>query len=155
MPPKMPAVTPLSTVLANADAALVAEQNATAESIDAAVARLAQERTAAQMQADATLKAEQAAREKALADQETLMRSARDVLPFLYAMQENFIVAVAGHTRESTAMGYAEFCLRAKISEALTEYALQVHSEKGVDAVAFTRLLAVKAGTTAGHKGEK
>ena len=70
-------------------------------------------------------------------------------------MQENFVAAVAQRTRGNSALGYAEFCLRNKMAEAMTEYVLQVHVEGEIDAAALVRSLSVQKQSALGHGGAK
>lgn len=71
------------------------------------------------------------------------VRVARAKLPFLYAMMENFVRETGAHVRGGNVLGYAETCLRATISEALTIYALQVYKEQAQDTAALVRSMTV------------
>ena len=61
-----------------------------------------------------------------MSDEDAIALSSK-ILPYLFSLQENFILALAQRTRGNNALGYAEFCLRNKMAEAMTEYVLQVH----------------------------
>lgn len=164
--PKLPAATPLTDVLANATAALKAEEGTAGQALyDAAARHLASvdisnaaygvEAAAVQIAGYDNEAHAPALPEPATSDDDAIVQSAGETLPYLFSLQENFILAVGEHTRGSKALGYAEFCLRNKMAEALTEYVLQVRTEEGVDAPALVRALTVLKQAAAGHKGEK
>ena len=150
-----PTQEPLSAVLARATSSLEADAKATAETVDQAVERL--RRTAQGAPNPAAPPAAPAAPAGAptpVSDEDAIALSSK-ILPYLFSLQENFILALAQRTRGSNALGYAEFCLRNKMAEAMTEYVLQVHVEGEIDAAALVRSLTVQKQAALGHGGAK
>lgn len=147
-----PTQEPLSAVLARATSSLEADAKATAETVDQAVERL--RRTAQGAPNPAAPPAAPAGAPTPVSDEDAIALSSK-ILPYLFSLQENFIVALAQRTRGSNALGYAEFCLRNKMAEAMTEYVLQVHVEGEVDAAALVRSLTVQKQAALGHGGAK
>ena len=147
-----PTQEPLSAVLARATSSLEADAKATAETVDEAVARL---RRAAQGTPNpAAPPAAPAGAPTPVSDEDAIALSSK-ILPYLFSLQENFILALAQRTRGNNALGYAEFCLRNKMAEAMTEYVLQVHVEGEIDAAALVRSLTVQKQAALGHGGAK
>ena len=136
-----PTQEPLSAVLARATSSLEADAKATAETVDQAVERL--RRTAQGAPNPAAPPAAPAGAPTPVSDEDAIALSSK-ILPYLFSLQENFILALAQRTRGSNALGYAEFCLRNKMAEAMTEYVLQVHVEGEIDAAALVRSLTVQ-----------
>ena len=91
---------------------------------------------------------------KAAAEKDQMVQTAGEALPYMFSLLENLILAVGRHTRQSGVLGYAEFCLRNKVAEALTEYALQVAMDKETDAAALVRAMTVLKDAAAGHASE-
>ena len=162
-----PTQEPLSAVLARATSSLEADAKATAETVDEAVARLRRTaqgapNPAAQPAAPAApagcaapaAPAAPAGAPVPVSDEDAIALSSK-ILPYLFSLQENFILALAQRTRGSNALGYAEFCLRNKMAEAMTEYVLQVHVEGEIDAAALVRSLSVQKQAALGHGGVK
>lgn len=147
-----PTQEPLSAVLARATSSLEADAKATAETVDQAVERL--RRTAHGAPNPAAPPAAPAGAPTPVSDEDAIALSSK-ILPYLFSLQENFIVALAQRTRGSNALGYAEFCLRNKMAEAMTEYVLQVHVEGEIDAAALVRSLTVQKQAALGHGGAK
>ena len=147
-----PTQEPLSAVLARATSSLEADAKATAETVDQAVERL--RRTAQGAPNPAAPPAAPAGAPTPVSDEDAIALSSK-ILPYLFSLQENFIVALAQRTRGSNALGYAEFCLRNKMAEAMTEYVLQVHVEGEIDAAALVRSLSVQKQAALGHGGAK
>jgi len=147
-----PTQEPMSAVLARATSSLEADAKATAETVDQAVERL--RRTAQGAPNPAAPPAAPAGAPTPVSDEDAIALSSK-ILPYLFSLQENFIVALAQRTRGSNALGYAEFCLRNKMAEAMTEYVLQVHVEGEVDAAALVRSLTVQKQAALGHGGAK
>lgn len=143
---------PLSAVLARATSSLEADAKATAETVDQAVERL--RRTAQGAPNPAAPPAAPAGAPTPVSDEDAIALSSK-ILPYLFSLQENFILALAQRTRGSNALGYAEFCLRNKMAEAMTEYVLQVHVEGEIDAAALVRSLTVQKQAALGHGGVK
>lgn len=146
-----PTQEPLSAVLARATSSLEADAKATAETVDQAVERLRRTQGAPN---PAAPPAAPAGAPTPVSDEDAIALSSK-ILPYLFSLQENFIVALAQRTRGSNALGYAEFCLRNKMAEAMTEYVLQVHVEGEVDAAALVRSLTVQKQAALGHGGAK
>ena len=147
-----PTQEPLSAVLARATSSLEADAKATAETVDQAVERL--RRTAQGAPNPAAPPAAPAGAPTPVSDEDAIALSSK-ILPYLFSLQENFILALAQRTRGSNALGYAEFCLRNKMAEAMTEYVLQVHVEGEIDAAALVRSLTVQKQAALGHGGAK
>jgi hypothetical protein len=153
-----PTQEPLSAVLARATSSLEADAKATAETVDQAVERL--RRTAqgapnpAAPPAGAAGAPTPTPTPTPVSEEDAIQLSSK-ILPYLFSLQENFIVALAQRTRGSNALGYAEFCLRNKMAEAMTEYVLQVHVEGEIDAAALVRSLTVQKQAALGHGGAK
>lgn len=147
-----PTQEPLSAVLARATSSLEADAKATAETVDQAVERL--RRTAQGAPNPAAPPAAPAGAPTPVSDEDAIALSSK-ILPYLFSLQENFILALAQRTRGSNALGYAEFCLRNKMAEAMTEYVLQVHVEGEIDAAALVRSLTVQKQAALGHGGVK
>ena len=146
-----PTQEPLSAVLARATSSLEADAKATAETVDQAVERLRRTQGAPN---PAAPPAAPAGAPTPVSDEDAIALSSK-ILPYLFSLQENFILALAQRTRGSNALGYAEFCLRNKMAEAMTEYVLQVHVEGEIDAAALVRSLTVQKQAALGHGGVK
>jgi hypothetical protein len=151
-----PTQEPLSAVLARATSSLEADAKATAETVDQAVERLRRTAQGAPNPAAPPAGAAGAPTPTPTpVSEEDAIQLSSKILPYLFSLQENFIVALAQRTRGSNALGYAEFCLRNKMAEAMTEYVLQVHVEGEVDAAALVRSLTVQKQAALGHGGAK